>query len=81
MCEQKCSVLTGGAISPIESGKEFFQKNKTIVLIISIVLVLALAGFLTFGVLKKKGLTPKINMALKEKISFLKNLIKPNQAS
>lgn len=60
VCEQKCSTLTGSAISPIESGKEFLQKNKTIVFIISGFLVLALAGFLTFSVLKKKKILPEI---------------------
>jgi hypothetical protein len=77
VCEARCSGITGGAISPIESGKEFFRKNKTIVIIISLVLVLALAGFLTFGVLKKKDFIPKVSLVLKDKMSFLKNLIKP----
>jgi len=65
LCEEKCSVFTivGNVISgPIESGKEFFQKNKIIILIILGVIVLALAGFLTFGVLKKKKILPNIKV-------------------
>ncbi len=77
VCEERCSVFTmvGSVVSgPIESGKEFFQQNKTMVFVISGILVLALSGFLTFGVLKKKGVLPKI--LPKIQMLFRKNLEK-----
>jgi len=86
VCEKRCSVFTmvGSVISgPIESGKEFFQKNKTIVIIILGFMVLGAGGFLTFEVLKKKGILPEIlpNILPKIKMLFKKNLEKPKEAS
>jgi len=57
VCEKKCSVFTivGSVISgPIDSGRQFFQKNKTISFIILGVMVLGVAGLVTFRAWKKK---------------------------